>query len=486
MEPTGLLKPKAIITDFLSGLGQSDFWQIAAKYYQTIKGQPKRYVTKDLKIAGQVDDAYSFGKYPNNANDANWNDIPLIINQHIKAGKLPSDTNSYYVVLGDDTVVEGPADSGSCAAYCGYHTSVKSDQVSAAQYNYTTGIIPDQPDYVYTWVGNSDACGLNGYIGCGGDTVSPNGNRGVDAMLSPLAHELAEGSSNPNTYDGPGGSGWNNADGYENGDNCAYIYGSNRKFDWFGGFHYNQEWNGRKYQIQQLWDPETQLCGPSYKKAASDCAALAKVFPTLNFGDDCCNSGYADCTNGVVTAIDVRGNKLSGELLPLIDQIVYHFPWLNSLRLGSNHFTANQFPDRICELLFLQTLSLNSLPITNAQLPDCLFILFQLESFSMTSSGLVGEIPAFDFENFAPLKRLILSNNNLTGSIPTSLAKKDTLTYLFLNGNSNLSGPVPNGFNGFGGLSASPLANVPYCDLTGTKLCIPKGYTGPTCGAPAC
>ncbi|KAI9352906.1 histone-fold-containing protein [Obelidium mucronatum] len=115
-------------------------------------------------------------------------------------------------------------------------------------------------------------------------------------------------------------------------DNCANIYGSNRKFDAVGGFYYNQVVNGKKYHIQQQWDPETQLCGPSYNKAAKDYAKLQALFPTLDMGDDCCNSGFADCADGKIVSIDfiahdVRGHGLTGDIGKVVDSIYNNFPF---------------------------------------------------------------------------------------------------------------------------------------------------------------
>ncbi|KAJ3026556.1 UNVERIFIED_CONTAM: hypothetical protein HDU68_005450 [Siphonaria sp. JEL0065] len=475
---------KAIITDFLGGLGKSDFWKVTQKYWQQMPDGSRKNITGDLKIAGQVDDAYSFGKVFNTYSDPNWNDVPIIIQNHIKNGGLKSDVNGFYLVLGDDQTVEG----SSCSQYCGYHTSVLSDQDNGIAYNYTVGIDYTSPDYIYTYVGNSAACGLNGAIGCGGpyNDKTPNGNAGVDAMLSPIAHELAEGASNPDTSR----SAWNNADGYENGDNCAYIYGSNRKYNIFGDYYYNQEWNGRRYHIQQMWDPETQLCGATYKKASKECGKLQTIFPTLNFGDDCCNSGYVDCADGQIVSVDVRGNGLSGDLKELINKFFLNFPFIKQLFLGSNKFSTTEgFPEQICQLTFLEALSLSGLGMKGGRLPDCLFTLFNLKYLGLSNTGLTGPISSYAFRNFAPLRILSLAGNNFTGPIPKTLAAKTTLTKLFLSNNPLLSGQIPNGFVGFKGQSTGPSDNkgpVVYADFTGTQLCIAKGYKGPTGGAPQC
>ncbi|KAJ3012237.1 UNVERIFIED_CONTAM: hypothetical protein HDU68_001308 [Siphonaria sp. JEL0065] len=474
---------KAIITDFLGGLKDSDFWAIEQKYYQLYTTSSKvahatppnvKYpVTKNMKVGGQVDDAWSQGKALGTSG-GNSGPIPKIVNTHIQKGNLPADTNGFYIVLGDAQTVEG----NSCSSYCGYHTST---------YGASTG------DYVYTYVGNPAACGPNGVLGCGGQLVSPNGNAAVDAMLSPLAHELAEGGSNPDTV----ASGWNNPDGYENGDNCAYVYGSNRKRD-SAGFYYNQEWNGRKYHIQQLWDPETQLCGPTIPaNVPAECELFHSIFSNLKLGDDCCNSGYVDCASGHIDAIDVRSNGITGNINTLVANIAVSFPKLTSLKLGSfggaddktpNSFTGT-FPAELCNIVNLETVNIKNLGLSGT-IPDCFSALTSLQFVSIGGNKLAGGISEAVFADANKLRMLSVATTPsgtmaLSGAIPKSLASKTLLTSLVLTGNAQLTGPVPSGFIGFGGKSVGATDGsgpVSLCDFTGTGLCLPTGYSGPLCG----
>lgn len=51
---------------------------------------------------------------------------------------------------------------------------------------------------------------------------------------------------------------WQDAQGYENADKCAYQYGTMTTFN---GFKYNVVQGSRKYLIQQNWSPATpQKC----------------------------------------------------------------------------------------------------------------------------------------------------------------------------------------------------------------------------------
>jgi hypothetical protein len=83
---------------------------------------------------------------------------------------------------------------------------------------------------------------------CGSDArfpviESPNGNPDADTEVSPASHEINESITDPDTE-----TGWYDSSGFENGDECAYIYGSTRGAP--GGF-FNQVINGGHYLTQQ-------------------------------------------------------------------------------------------------------------------------------------------------------------------------------------------------------------------------------------------
>ncbi len=67
----------------------------------------------------------------------------------------------------------------------------------------------------YSFVGNANRC-LNA---CCGQTTGPNGNAGVDGMVSVIAHELEETNTDPNL------NAWYDANGAEDADKCAWTFG---------------------------------------------------------------------------------------------------------------------------------------------------------------------------------------------------------------------------------------------------------------------
>lgn len=134
----------------------------------------------------------------------------------------------------------------------------------------------------YAFVGNPTSC----LAGCSpnNQNVSPNGSPGVDAMISVIAHgtitdnyreregvgdgersssqfptsprfpviiELTEAVTDP-VSDVDTLRAWQDAQGAENADKCAYVYGNMTSEN---GYKYNIVQGSRKYLIQQNWSP---------------------------------------------------------------------------------------------------------------------------------------------------------------------------------------------------------------------------------------
>jgi hypothetical protein len=72
---------------------------------------------------------------------------------------------------------------------------------------------------------------------------SPNGNPDADTEISPTSHEIMEAATDPDTV-----TGWYDSNGYENGDECAYVYGV---MSGTAGSRYNQVINGNRYLTQE-------------------------------------------------------------------------------------------------------------------------------------------------------------------------------------------------------------------------------------------
>ncbi|CAN1829587.1 Protein EXORDIUM-like 5 [Linum perenne] len=133
----------------------------------------------------------------------------------------------------------------------------------------------------YAWVGNSgkqcpEVCvypfAVPGYMGSGGpgELKPPNGDVGIDGMISLIGHELAELSTNSlvNAWY----AGEDPTAPTEIGDLCEGLYSSGGGGGYIGqvmkdrgGRTYNVNGKrGRKFLVQWIWSTELKACaGPN-------------------------------------------------------------------------------------------------------------------------------------------------------------------------------------------------------------------------------
>jgi len=83
---------------------------------------------------------------------------------------------------------------------------------------------------------------------CGSDAKfpaieAPNGNPDADTEVSPTSHEIMEATTDPDTS-----TGWFDSSGFENGDECAFVYGATSGT---AGALHNQTINGHNYLTQE-------------------------------------------------------------------------------------------------------------------------------------------------------------------------------------------------------------------------------------------
>ena len=204
-----------IITDFLNSIGGSPYFDINTTY--SIASTP---ISGLVTYSGAAVSTY----IPAGGPTATLSDQDI---QNIVATSgLPTDPNGIYFVLTGSDVKK----SGFCTSYCGWHTHA----------------ILSGSDIKYSFVGNPSACPLVGArVGnCSAQTASsPNGDVGVDAMVSIIAHELEEATTDPDLN-----AWWNKANGNENADTCAWTFGSQYVFN---GAYANVHLGARDFLIQR-------------------------------------------------------------------------------------------------------------------------------------------------------------------------------------------------------------------------------------------
>ncbi|CAA7022005.1 unnamed protein product [Microthlaspi erraticum] len=254
---------KSLIRDFLNSISDAkapspsvaEWWRTTSLYTD----QTGANVSRSVLIAGEYADAkYSHGQHLTRLS------IQQVIASAAKSATFPVDhKNGMYLVLTSHDVTM----QDFCRAVCGFH--------------YFT--FPSMVGYTmpYAWVGQSghqcpEVCAypfaLPGYMGHGGPGKlrPPNGETGVDGMVSVIGHELAEVVSNPliNAWY----AGEDPTAPTEIGDLCEGLYGTGGGGGYIGqvmrdrgGKTFNMNGKrGRKFLVQWIWNPNLKACvGPN-------------------------------------------------------------------------------------------------------------------------------------------------------------------------------------------------------------------------------
>ncbi len=209
---------QGIVRDFLHGLSGSAYFQINTTY-----GGPSGMINagSETTVSARANSRMTD------------NDVFSVVSNAITSHKLPADPNGVYFVLTSSDI----AKSGFCNQYCGWHTDGTVNGV----------------DIKFSFVGNANRC-LNN---CAAQTVGPNGNAGVDGMVSVIAHELEESNTDPDL------NAWYDKNGAENADKCAWTFGQNQSIA--NGAYYNMTLptiggSTRNYLVQRNLSANDNKC----------------------------------------------------------------------------------------------------------------------------------------------------------------------------------------------------------------------------------
>src|SRR5450830_840741 len=206
-------KAQQILVAFGSGIGGTPAYNVNTSYTSSTGAK----VVNNVQLAGQYSDNYSKGKALSDQN------ILDVVTAAITSNSLPNDPNALYFVLTSPDVSET---SGFGTQYCGWHSNAN---IGANNVK-------------YSFVGNATTIAPSG---CGVNNPSPNGDGGADGMASVMYHELSE------TVSDPDGNAWYDGSGNENGDKCAWNFGTTFKAT--NGATANRTFASRQWLLQQMW-----------------------------------------------------------------------------------------------------------------------------------------------------------------------------------------------------------------------------------------
>jgi hypothetical protein len=214
----------AILTNYAQFVGGSPYFNINTTYGDTTGNVPNTSST--IRYAGAVADTGSLGTSLSDSS------IWTLVTNALKT--LPVDPNGVYFILTAPYVAET---SGFLSQYCGWHNM---------NYFGSTTI-------KYAFVGNP-AASLGS---CSIQSTGPNGDAQADAMVSVIAHELEEATTDPEL------SAWYDSAGAEDADKCAWTFGAT--YPTSNGAQANMMIGSRNYLIQQNWvNAGGGYCGLSY------------------------------------------------------------------------------------------------------------------------------------------------------------------------------------------------------------------------------
>jgi hypothetical protein len=193
-----------------------------------------------------------------------------------RTGWQPGPTSEFMVFSPRNVGSCFDSSSGSCSYtyYCAYHGNY---------YSGGTDVIYANLPYPDTsGIGPNHYCDVNNF---------PN-NNWADATINYLSHEHNESITDPN-----GDAWWDDANGYEDGDLCAWTFGTALGSTSTG--RYNQIINGHDYYLQQEYSGVTDSCVLGYGTTPPPPPA-----PTV--------SGFLPASATVGTSIAISGSNLTG------------------------------------------------------------------------------------------------------------------------------------------------------------------------------
>lgn len=220
-----------LLKTFAETLGFSPYYRINTAYTDST-GEA---VNGRLGYGGAFHEGFTHGHSLVNS------DVGAIVRDAITNGHLPYDRNGIYFVMGS----RGVGITGLCTSICAWHDS---EDVPVFD-----GHGAVELPALYGFVGNPVWCEDHHTTKvCQKQTTGPNGSSAADGMANLLAHEIAE------TVSDPKGNAWFGAHHAENGDLCAWTFGS--EFTAPNGARANVHLGTRDWFLQRIYSRHFKRC----------------------------------------------------------------------------------------------------------------------------------------------------------------------------------------------------------------------------------
>ncbi|TPX64167.1 hypothetical protein CcCBS67573_g08482 [Chytriomyces confervae] len=187
--------------------------------------------------------------------------------------------------------------------------------------------------------------------------------------------------------------------------------------------------------------------------ASQDCAAILQAFTSLKptSGDDCCTITGITCQDGRIVELNLGGTGLKGTL-PDFSKLTE----LVNLRLQANSLTGT-IPSTIGAMTKLTIIDIGLNGLTG-EIPSSISQMSALQEMYIGFNKLSGEIPSSVSSMASHLRVINMSNNKLTGPLPTSYGALTLLTELELQ-NNMLTGTIPSEYGSFTRMADFQLSN---------------------------
>jgi len=220
-----------LVNGFIGSLGGTSWFNMMTTYTLGTSATATK-VTRAIVLSSNIVYMNTTSKFTTKLTDANIFSIVEAAMSTLSPNGV--DPDGIYLVLTSSDVTET---SGFCTTYCGWHSNG----------TYTNA------DVKYGFIGDGSVC----LPECSEQTTSPNGDAGVDGMISVIAHEISEATTDPDL------NAWYDSEGNECADKCAWTFGTTHSVA--GKGEYNISIGTKNYLIQQNWvNAKGGYCSMSY------------------------------------------------------------------------------------------------------------------------------------------------------------------------------------------------------------------------------